>query len=152
MRKSVVVALILSIAACSGQPPITTPWMQAYGSDFPQPEPGDAALYIIRDTAPEGAPPIDITMGRELAGTLTSLTWMRFNLPPRAYDLIATGPQGNGQLVITAAPGETRFLLAEIIDPGNAQFLELSPADGRRLVRHGERVHENIQDIPRDLP
>ena len=38
---------------------------------------------------------------------------MRLDLPPKLYDLRAYGPQTNSELIITVAPGQTRFLLAQ---------------------------------------
>jgi hypothetical protein len=40
--------------------------------------------------------------------------------------------------------GETRFLLVQPTPDGNVQLLELSPADGRRLVRQGQHMQEML--------
>ena len=135
----VVVALSLLAAACSSG---TSLWMEAYGPNFPVPKPGVAALYIVRGDAPQDAPPINITMGGQLAGGVTSLTWMLFDLPPSLYDLRAVGMQESNELIITVAPGETRFLLVQPTTPDNAQLLEMSQLEGRRLVRQGQHMQE----------
>jgi len=143
--KTFLVAVVLSLpaAACSsGTPAGTSRWTEAYGSNFPVPKPGEAALYIVRGDAPQDAPPINITMSGQLVGGVTGLTWMLFDLPPSLYDLRAVGTQDNNELIITVAPGQTRFLLVQPTTPGNAQLLEISQAEGRRLVRQGQHMQE----------
>ena len=39
--------------------------------------------------------------------------------------------------IITVAPGQTRFLLAQPTPTGGAELLELSQEQGRKLVRRG---------------
>ena len=144
MRTSVVaVVLALSVAAC------TSPWMQDYGPNFPQSNPGEAALYLVRDTAPVDATPINLTIGRRPVGGLTGLTYMRFDLQPRLYDLHAQGVQSGTEQIITVAPGETRFLQVQATPTGGVQFLEISWRDGRRMVRQSQRLAQ-MQDPPRD--
>jgi len=136
----VVVALAFLVAACSSNP-LTQRWMDAYGPNFPQPNPGQAALYIVRDTAPEGEIPINISIGRRPVGSLTSLSWMRFDVDPRLYDLRAFGTQASNELIITVAPGQTRFIQVQLNGPGT-DLLEIFPRDGRRIVREGQHAQE----------
>ncbi len=143
-----VVALVLSLAACASSGPFPSSWEEAWGPNFPQPKPGEAALYILRDAAPEGTPPINMTIGRRPVGGLASLTWMRFDLQPRLYDLRAFGTQTGSELIITVDPGQTRFMQVEHKEPGSAEILEISPRDGRRLVRQGQHVME-MNEPPR---
>ena len=135
------VALMLSTAACS-------PWMEAWGPDFPQPKPGDAALYVLRDAAPEGAPPINLSIGRRPVGSLASQSWMRFDLEPRLYDLRAFGTQTSSEQIITVAPGQTRFMQVEATDTGGTKILEISSRDGRRIVHQGQHLGQTA-DPPR---
>jgi hypothetical protein len=139
--KKFLVAVVLSLLApaCSSG---TSRWMEAYGPNFPVPKPGLAALYVVRSDAPQDAPPINITMSGQLAGGVTGLTWMLFDLPPGFQDLRAVGATENNELIITTAPGETRFLLVQQTTPGNAELLEISPAEGRQLVRQGQHMQE----------
>jgi hypothetical protein len=137
-----VVALILSTAACSK-------WEQAWGPNFPQARSGDAAVYLVRDTAPEGAPPVNLTIGRRPIGGLTSLTWMRFDLQPRLYDLHAYGAQAGSELIVTVTPGETRFFQIDATTTGGTSILEISSLDGRRMVGKGQHVME-MAEPPRD--
>ena len=67
---------------------------------------------------------------------------MLFDLPPGFHDLRAVGTTESNELIITTAPGETRFLLVQPTTPGNAQLLEISQAEGRRLVRQGQHMQE----------
>ena len=137
------VALSLLATACtSSTPGGMSRWMETYGANFPVPKPGQAAVYLVRDAAPDDAPPISLTMGRQPMGSLTGLTWMLFDLPPSLYDLRAFGTQENTELIITTAAGETRFLLIQPTPDGNAELLELSSAQGRRLVRQGQHMQE----------
>ena len=139
----IVVAWSLLAAACSpGAPMPISPWQEASGRNFPEPRPGEAALYLIRDAAPQDAPPINFTMGRQPVGGLTGSTWMLFDLWPKLYDLRAHGTRESSELIITVDPGQTRFLLVQPTPSGSAEFLELSPADGRRLVRRGQHIQE----------
>jgi len=145
MKKfSAVVSLVL-LAACSSTS-TGSPWWDAYGSNFPQPLPGEAALYIVRDVAPEGAPPINLSIGRRPVGGLASLTWMRFDLQPKLYDLRAFGTQASTELIITVAPGQTRFMQVEP-NGTSAEILEISQRDGRRMVRQGQRTMEMGQPV-----
>jgi hypothetical protein len=141
--KKFLVAVVLSLlaAACSSG---TSRWMEAYGPNFPAPKPGQAALYLVRDVAAPDAPPISLTMGRRQLGSLTGLTWMLFDLPPDLCDLRAFGTQESSELIITAAAGETRFLLVQPTPDGKVELLELSPAEGRRLVRQGQHMQEML--------
>jgi hypothetical protein len=139
MKKFLLAVVLSLLAACSSG---TSLWMEAYGPNFPVPKPSVAALYIVRGDAPQDAPPINITMGGQLAGGVTSLTWMLFDLPPSLYDLRAVGMQESNELIITVAPGETRFLLVQPTTPDNAQLLEMSQLEGRRLVRQGQHMQE----------
>ena len=143
MKKFLVAAaLSLLLAACSEN----SSWSKfnnATGTGtFPVANDGQAALYIVRDaavTSPE-APPIGITMGRQPVGGITGPTYMRLDLAPKLYDLRAYGVQSNSELIITVAPGQTRFLLAQPTPTGGAELLELSQEQGRRLVRNKERL------------
>ena len=139
--KKFLLAVVLSLlaAACSSG---TSLWMEAYGPNFPVPKPGQAAVYLVRDAAPDDAPPISLTMGRQPLGSLTGLTWMLFDLSPSLYDLRAFGTQENTELIITTAAGETRFLLIQPTPDGNAELLEISSLQGRRLVLQGQHMQE----------
>ena len=75
-------------------------------------------------------------------GSSDGPTWMLFALPPSLYDLRAVGALESNELIITVAPGETRFLLVQPTTPDNAQLLEMSQAEGRRLVRQGQHMQE----------
>ena len=116
--------------------------MEAYGPNFPVPKPGLAAVYIVQGEAPPDAPPINITRGGQLAGMVTGNTWLLFDLPPGFHDFRAAGMTESNELIVTTAPGETRFLMVEQTTPGNAQLLELSHVEGRRLVREGQHMQE----------
>ena len=62
---------------------------------------------------------------------------MRLDLPPKLYDLRAYGTQTNSELIITVAPGQTRFLLAQPTPTGGAELLELSQEQGRNARAQG---------------
>ena len=50
---------------------------------------------------------------------------MRLDLVPKLYDL-GLRPAVQHELIITVAPGQTRFLLAQLTPNGGAELLELS--------------------------
>jgi hypothetical protein len=146
MRTFVVAAgLLFSAAACSS----ISPWQEAWAPNFPQPNAGEAAVYLIRGSAPQDAPPINLTVGRRAVGGLTSNTYMLFDLQPRLYDIRASGTQTSTEQVITVAPGQTRFFQIEANKIGGTEILEVSSLDGRRMVRQGERLAQ-LADPPRD--
>lgn len=140
MRKLLVAVGLLMLAGCSSN----SVWWKAndaWGTGtFPVSNPGQAALYIVREPAHPDAPPINITMGTQPIGGINSPNYMRLDLAPKLYDLRAYGPQRNKELIITVAPGQTRFLLAQLTPDGGAELLELSQEQGRKLARQGERL------------
>jgi hypothetical protein len=114
---------------------------------FPVANDGQAALYIVREPVQPDSPPINITMGSQPIGGIVSPNYMRLDLAPKLYDFRAYGPQSNTELIITVAPGQTRFLLAQLTPNGGAELLELSQEQGRKLARQGERLWTpDIQD------
>ena len=114
-----VVALSLLAAACtSSTPGGMSRWMEAYGNNFPVPQPGLAAVYLVRGNAPPEAPPINITRSGRLAGLVTPNTWLLFEVAPGFHDFRAVGTQESNELIITTAPGETRFLM---VSPDNSR-------------------------------
>jgi hypothetical protein len=140
MRTLLIAVAALMLAGCSEN----SVWWKANNAwgtgTFPVSNDGQAALYIVREPAYPDAPAINITVGRQPLVGLTAPNWVRLDLPPRLYDLRAYGTQTNSELIITVAPGQTRFLLAQPTPTGGAELLELSQEQGRKLVRKGERL------------
>jgi len=140
MRTLLIAVAALLLAGCSEN----SVWWKANNAwgtgTFPVSNDGQAALYIVREPAYSDAPAINITVGRQPLVGLTAPNWVRLDLPPKLYDLRAYGPQTNSELIITVAPGQTRFLLAQPTPTGGAELLELSQEQGRKLVRKGERL------------
>jgi hypothetical protein len=140
MKKLLIVFASLVLAACSENSDFYR-FNNAFGTGtFPVANDGQAALYIVRDAAHPDSPPINITVGRQQLVSLTAPNWVRLDLAPKLYDLRAYGTQSNSELIITVAPGQTRFLLAQPTATGGAELLELSQEQGRKLVRKGERM------------
>jgi len=140
MRKLLVAVAALMLAGCSSNS-IWGKANDAWGTGtFPVANNGQAALYIVREPAQPESPPINITMGRQPIGGITPPDYMRLDLAPKLYDLRAYGPQSNTELIITVAPGQTRFLLAQLTPNGGAELLELSQEQGRKLARQGTRL------------
>ena len=140
MKKLLMVFATLLLAACSENSDFYR-FNKAFGTGtFPVANDGQAALYIVREPAYPDAPAINITVGRQPLVGLTAPNWVRLDLPPKLYDLRAYGTQTNSELIITVAPGQTRFLLAQPTPSGGAELLELSQEQGRKLVRKGERM------------
>ena len=141
MRKLLLVAVaLLMLAGCSSN----SIWWKAndaWGTGtFPVANDGRAALYIVREPAQPDAPPINITMGRQPIGGIMPPDYMRLDLAPNLYDRRAYGPQAHSELIINLAPGQTRFLLAQLTPNGGAELLELSQEQGRKLARQGTRL------------
>jgi hypothetical protein len=140
MRTLLIAVAALLLAGCS-ENSIWWKANNAWGTGtFPVSNDGQAALYIVREPAYPDAPAINITVGRQPLVGLTAPNWVRLDLPPKLYDLRAYGTQTNSELIITVAPGQTRFLLAQPTPTGGAELLELSQEQGRKLVRKGERL------------
>jgi hypothetical protein len=133
--------LALSVAAC--QQGGMSPYQQAYGTNFPGPKDGMAAVYLVRAAAPPDAPPIPISEGRQAVGSLTGSSWIRLDALPNPLDLRAYGSQDSTELIITVAAGETYFLIAEPAGATNAKLMTISWDEGRRLVRQGQQVPSN---------
>lgn len=140
MRTLLVAVAALMLAGCS-ENSVWSKANNAWGTGtFPVSNDGQAALYIVREAASPDSPAINITVGRQPVVGLTAPNFVRLDLPPKLYDLRAYGTQSNSELIITVAPGQTRFLLAQPTPTGGAQLLELSQEQGRKLVRRGERL------------
>lgn len=140
MKKFLLVFATLLLAAC-GEDSQFSRFNNAFGTGtFPVANDGQAALYIVREAAQPDSPPINITVGRQPLVGLTAPNWVRLDLAPKLYDLRAYGVQSNSELIITVAPGQTRFFLAQPTATGGAELLELSQEQGRKLVRKGERM------------
>src|SRR5882757_8415006 len=135
MRKLLVVAALLMLAGCSPSPgSLFSKANDAWGTGtFPVANDGQAALYIVREPAQPDSPPINITMGSQPIGGISPPNYMRLDLAPKLYDFRAYGQQSNTELIITVAPGQTRFLLAQPTPNGGAELLELSQEQGRKL-------------------
>ena len=144
MRKFLAGVLALGLAgtlAGCGEESIFTREYNAWGTgSFPVANDGQAALYIVRDGSPD-APPIEITIGSQSLVNIAAPNYVRLDLDPQLYDLRAFGPSKNKELVVTVAPGQTRFLLAQLTPDGGAELLELSQEQGRRLARRGQRLY-----------
>jgi hypothetical protein len=140
MRLPFVVVVVLLLAGCgdSGNSSGIFSFYHSFGPTFPVANEGKAALYIVRDTAPADTPAITVTVDGQPLGGLVGKEYWRLNLLPRLYDLRAYGTNANKELIITVAPGQTRFLLAQPAPSGSAELLELSWEQGRRLVRQGQ--------------
>jgi len=139
MKKLFVVVAFFLLAGCTKVPPMLS-FNESFGPTFPVANDGQAAVYIVRDVASPEAPPVNVTVGGQPIGGLASLTYMRLNLSPRLWDLRSYGTQANNQLIITVAPGQTRFFLAQPAPQDSAELLELSQEQGRRLVRKSQLV------------
>ena len=138
MKQFLVVAALAMLTGCTGG---QSWWWQAYGTNFPQANPGQAAIYLVRGDAPPDAPPINITVGERQLGGLPGQSWMRLDLTPKLYDMRAYGTQANSELIITVDPGQTRFFEALTVNPGgSARLMEISSASGRRLVTQGQQA------------
>jgi hypothetical protein len=132
----------LSLAACSEN----STWFRfnnAFGTGtFPVANDGQAAVYLVREVSYPDAPPIKVTMDGAPIVDLPPTSYARLNLDPKLYDLRAYGIQRNQELIITVAPGETRFFLAQPAGQNqqSAELLELSQEEGRKLVRKAQQV------------
>ena len=142
MRKLLVAVALFLLAGCGdwGGTSGVFSFNQSFGPTFPVANDGRAALYIVRDVAAADAPAITVTMDGQPLGGLAGKEYWRLNLLPRLYDLRAYGTGANNELIITVAPGQTRFFLAHPTQSNSAELLELSQEQGRRLVRRGQLI------------
>lgn len=140
MKKLFVAVVLLLLAGCGDRSQTQIFTYGAFGPTFPVSDDGKAALYIVRDVASAEAPAISVTVNGQVLSGLVGQTYMRLNLRPKLYDLRAYGTQANNELIITVAPGQTRFLLAQPAPKDSAELLELSQEQGRRLVRRSQLI------------
>ena len=145
MRKFLAGVLALGLAGtllagCTEYSSFTREYAAWGTGSFPVANDGQAALYIVRQGSPDETP-IEITIGRQSLVNIAAPNYVRLDLDPKLYDLRAFGPSKNKELVVTVAPGQTRFLLAQLTPDGGAELLELSQEEGRRLARRGQRLY-----------
>ena len=140
MKKLFVAVVLLLLAGCGDRIQSQLFTYSAFGPTFPVSDDGKAALYIVRDVASPDAPAINVAVNGQVLNGLDSQTYMRLNLSPQLYDLRAYGIQANNELIVTVAPGQSRFLLAQPAAQGSAELLELSQEQGRRLVRRSQLI------------
>ena len=142
MKKLLIAFALLSLAACSEN----SSWFRfnnAFGTGtFPVANEGQAAVYLVRETSYPDAPPIKITMDGAPIVDLVPLSYARLNLDPSLYDFRTYGIQRNRELIITVAPGQTRFFVVQPAGENQqgAEMLELSQEEGRKLVRKAQQV------------
>ena len=146
-------ALALSVVACApgenGNIGGNSEAERAYGKNFYQPNPGTAAVYIIRDDPSQNPTALSFVMGQQPVGSLSGLTWTRLDLKPSLYDFRAYGSEGSStELIVTTNAGQSRFFLIEAKPPGNAELQEIPQAEGRRLVRKGQVVGNYLSVEP----
>ena len=141
MKKLFVAVALFLLAGCSTNNLNSQVFSfnQTFGPTFPVANDGQAALYIVRDLASPEAPAITVTLNGQPLGGLASQNYMRLNLPPKLYDFRVYGSEANNELIITVAPGQTRFMLAQPTQ-NSAELLELSQEQGRRLVRKAQLI------------
>jgi hypothetical protein len=141
MKMLFVAVMLFLLAGCGdGLQRQVLGFNDSFGPTFPVANDGVAALYIVRDVASPEAPAINVTMNGQPLGGLASQNYMRLNLPPKLYDLRVYGTQANNEIIITVAPGQTRFMLAQPAPRDSAELLELSQEQGRRLVRNSQLI------------
>jgi len=142
MKKLLIAFALLSLAACSEN----STWFRfnnAFGTGtFPVASEGQAAVYLVREVSYPDAPPIKVTMDGAPIVDLPPTSYARLNLAPKLYDFRTYGLQRNRELIITVAPGQTRFFVVQPSGENqqNAEMLELSQEEGRKLVRKAQQV------------
>ena len=142
MKKFLIAFALLSLAACSEN----SSWFRfnnAFGTGtFPVANDGQAAVYLVREVSYADAPPIKVTMDGSPVVDLPPTSYARLNLDPKLYDFRTYGLQRNRELIITVAPGQTRFFMVQPSGENlqSAEMLELSQEEGRKLVRKAQQV------------
>ena len=141
MRDAVVGASMLLLAACSGPPPVSMapPAQDAAGKQFNPPPAGMAAVYFYNPT--NNGPPINVTVGPMVIGSLAPTSWMRVELAPGWHAMSCTTANSANPSSITLAPGQMRFIDIEM-PPGSpvCSIREASSDAGRAGVLAGQRT------------
>jgi hypothetical protein len=131
----------LLLAACSGPPPVSyaPAGQDAAGKQFNPPPAGLAAVYFYNPIS--AGPAINVTVGPMLIGTLAPMSWMRVELSPGWHALSCNTSNSVNPSSITLAPGQMRFIDAEMPPGAPACSLrETSPDAGRAAVLAGSRA------------
>lgn len=144
MKKALVAAALL-LSACSSSVPMASSSDDTDGKRFQAPAPNMAVLYIYRGAAGLGGGEAVFTptIGQRMLGGLAPRTWFRVELAPGQYDLRCLGGENQGNLVVTLASQETRFVE---IEPGSGwvnyrcHLIEVDANRGRDGVLRGSRA------------
>ncbi|SRR6266540_5403207 len=141
MRRAVVGASILLLAACSGPPPVSMapPGQDAAGKQFNPPPAGMAAVYFYNPI--NNGPAINVTVGAMVIGSLAPATWMRVELGAGWHAMSCTTANSVNPSSITVAPGQMRFIDVEM-PPGSpvCSIRETTTDTGRAAVLAGQRT------------
>ncbi|HEX9330113.1 MAG TPA: hypothetical protein VF915_26530 [Reyranella sp.] len=141
MRRAVVGASILLLAACSGPPPVSMapPGQDAAGKLFNPPPAGMAAVYFYNPI--NNGPAINVTVGAMVIGSLAPATWMRVELGAGWHAMSCTTANSVNPSSITVAPGQMRFIDVEM-PPGSpvCSIRETTTDTGRAAVLAGQRT------------
>lgn len=143
--KKILVAVAVLLSACSSSVPMATGSDDIDGKRFQAPAPNMSALYIYRGAAGLGGGEAVFTptIGQRMLGGLAPRTWFRIELAPGQYDLRCLGGENQGNLVVTLATQETRFVE---IEPGSGwvnyrcHLIEVDADRGRDGVLRGNRA------------
>lgn len=146
-RVFAVLAVVLTLAACTSSVPMASSAENAEGKSFSTPPPGMAALYIFRSAAGLGGGEVVFTptIGQRVLGGLAPSTWLRVDLPAGRHDLRCLGGENQGNLALSLAPQEVKFVK---IDVGSGwanyrcHFVEVDAAMGRDEILRGNRAQD----------
>ena len=141
MRRSVLGASMLLLAACSGPPPVSMapPGQDAAGKQFNPPPAGMAVVYFYNPT--NNGPVINVTVGPMVIGSLAPASWMRVELAPDWHAMSCTTANSANPSSITLAPDQMRFVDIEMPPGAPACSIREASADaGRAGVLAGQRT------------
>lgn len=136
----IALAFALALAACqSSSVPMAPPGMDDAGRQFAPPPPGMAAVYFFNPASE--SPVLNVRAnGREI-GQLGTQTWMRAEFAPGNHTFHCWGGNSTNQTTIRVAPGDTRFIIVQML-PGQSvcSIGESDPGTGRAAVMAGGRA------------
>jgi hypothetical protein len=131
-----------ALAACATVP-LESGAQDAAGKRFDPPPPGQAALYVFRESVSGAAYVVTAWLGPRALGQLGADTWFRIEVEPGTYQLRCTTAEASQLVQVAIAAGEIRFVEIAFrlgfTSPRCAIF-EVMPEQGRKAVSAGRRA------------
>jgi hypothetical protein len=141
-RLSLVLPLMLAIAACAGSPS-APPQADQQAKLFEPPQPSKGALYVYRSGLMGAMRPLDVSLAGGASAQLGYNTFIRVEGPPGPIDIACKVGGNNTNSQVQIQDGQTRFVEVSMNGWGwtpTCEVAEVPPGQGQAAVRSSRRV------------